>query len=173
MTRASEDHLLILLRHAKTEQVPGKPDHERELTKRGRRDAQAAGVWLAGHGIGFDLVLVSSSARTMQTADEVASSCAEAEVWTDRRLYAAPPDRLLEVIHEADPEAGVVLVVGHAPGIPALASLLADGQGSVLAHARMAEGYPTCALAVLSYSGHWSDLGFDDARLEYFAVPRG
>src|SRR4029453_4877390 len=66
MTRASEDHRLILLRHARAEQGAGTPDHQRELAKRGRRDAKAAGVWLAGHEIGFDLVLVSSSARTMQ-----------------------------------------------------------------------------------------------------------
>jgi phosphohistidine phosphatase len=173
MTKASEDRLLLLLRHAKAEQVVGKPDHERELSSRGRRDAEAAGKWLADHGIGCDLVLCSSSARTMQTADGIADCCAEAEVWTDRRLYDASAQGILEVLHEADPEATVVLVVGHAPGLPTLASLLADGQGSVQAHRRMAEGYPTCGLAVLRYSGHWSDLGFDDARLEYFAVPRG
>jgi phosphohistidine phosphatase len=173
MTRAAEDRILVLLRHAKAEQDMGKPDHERELTARGRRDAAAAGRWLAEHDIGCDLVLCSTSARTVQTSQGVAGNCAEADVWEDRRLYTAGPEQLLEVVREADPEASVVLVVGHAPGLPALASLLADGEGSVQAHRLMAEGYPTCALAVLRYSGHWSDLGYDDARLDYFAVPRG
>jgi phosphohistidine phosphatase len=173
MTRASEDRILVLLRHAKAEQVSGKPDHERELTARGRRDAQAAGRWLTEHGIGCDLVLCSTSARTLQTSHGIAGNCAEAEVWEDRRIYAGGADQLLEVVREADPAASIVLMIGHAPGIPALASLLADGEGSVQAHRLMAEGFPTCGLAVLRYSGHWSDLGYDDARLDFFAVPRG
>jgi phosphohistidine phosphatase len=173
MTRASEDRILVLLRHAKAEQVTGKPDHERELTARGRRDAEAAGRWLTEHGIGCDLVLCSTSARTLQTSQGIAGNCAEAEVWEDRRIYAGGADQLLEVVREADPAASIVLMIGHAPGIPALASLLADGEGSVQAHRLMAEGFPTCGLAVLRYSGHWSDLGYDDARLDFFAVPRG
>jgi phosphohistidine phosphatase len=173
MTRASEDRILVLLRHAKAEQVMSKPDHDRELTARGRRDALAAGRWLTEHDIGCDLVLCSTSARTIQTSQGVAGNCAEAEVWEDQRIYAGGPDQLLEVVREADPAANVVLMVGHAPAIPALASLLADGEGSVQAHRLMAEGFPTCALAVLRYSGHWVDLGYDDARLDYFAVPRG
>ena len=46
MSRVSDDRTLVLLRHAKAEQVPGKPDHDRELTDRGARDAAAAGTWL-------------------------------------------------------------------------------------------------------------------------------
>ena len=44
MTLASDDKVLILFRHAKAEQVLGKPDHERELTGRGhaRRRARPA-----------------------------------------------------------------------------------------------------------------------------------
>ncbi len=36
----------------------------------------------------------------------------------------------------------------------------------------MAEGFPTCAVAVLHYAGRWSDLAFGDARLERFHVCR-
>ena len=43
MTRAGDDKVLILFRHAKAEQTPGKADRERELTGRGRRDAGACG----------------------------------------------------------------------------------------------------------------------------------
>lgn len=70
----------------------------------------------------------------------------------DRRIYLAPPQRLLEVIREADEDADVLMVVGHAPGIPSLAELLCDGEGSVEGHRKMAEGYPTSAVAVLHYS---------------------
>ena len=173
MTRAAQDRTLVLLRHAKAEQRGWDNDHERELTGRGRRDAAAAGHWLVEHGIGVDEVLCSTSERTQQTTEGVwASGCPEGEVHLDRRIYLASPERLLEVIREADEDADVLMVVGHAPGIPSLAELLCDGEGSVEGHRKMAEGFPTCAVAVLQYAGRWSDLDFGEARLERFHVCR-
>jgi phosphohistidine phosphatase len=174
MTRAAEDRTLILLRHAKAEQGGWHRDHERELTARGHRDARAAGRWLIEHDIGIDEVLCSTSMRTQQTAEGVwAAGCAETDVRHDRRLYAAAPEGVLEVVREADPDANVVMVVGHAPAIPALTSVLADGEGSRDAHELLSRGFPTCGLAVLRYSGHWSDLAAGDAVLDRFHVCRG
>lgn len=174
MTSAARDRVLVLLRHAKTEESNPGGDHERELTGRGRRDASAAGRWLHEHGIGIDEVLCSTSERTRQTCELVwEAGCPEADVHHDRRIYNASPEALLDVVHEADDDADVVMVVGHAPGIPALAELLADGEGSAEGHRAMAEGFPTCALAVLHYAGRWSDLTFGDAQLERFHVARG
>lgn len=173
MTRAAQDRTLVLLRHAKAEQQRWDDDHERELTGRGRRDAAAAGRWLVEHGYGIDEVLCSTSARTQQTAEAIwDGGCPETEVHLDRRIYLAPPDRLVDVIREADEDADVLMVVGHAPGIPALAELLCDGEGSSDGHRAMADGFPTCGVAVLQYSGRWSDLEFGEARLERFHVCR-
>ena len=173
MTRAAQDRTLVLLRHAKAEQQGWDDDHERQLTGRGRRDAAAAGRWLVQHGIGLDEVLCSTSERTQQTAEGVWSGgCPETDLHLDRRIYLASPERLLEVVREADDDADVVMVVGHAPGIPALAELLCDGEGSVEGHRRMAEGFPTCGVALLHYAGRWADMGFGDARLERFHVCR-
>lgn len=173
MTRAARDRTLVLLRHAKAEQGGYDRDHDRELTPRGRRDAAEAGRWLAEHGIGVDEVLCSTAERTRQTAEAVWSGgCAEADVHLDPRIYEASPERLLEVVREADDDADVVMLVGHAPGIPVLASLLADGEGSADGHRALGEGYPTCGLAVLHYSGRWGDLEFGDASLQRFHVAR-
>ena len=38
MSTAAREKTLVLMRHAKAEQVLGKPDHDRELTARGRRE---------------------------------------------------------------------------------------------------------------------------------------
>jgi phosphohistidine phosphatase len=172
MTRAAEDRVIVLVRHGAAEQG-NRSDADRVLTQRGHAEASEIGHWLAAHEIGADLVLCSPAARTRQTCEDVArSGCAETDVHHDRRLYNGSPDAILEVVREADPEASVVLVVGHAPGIPGLASLLADGEGSTEAHELMAEGFPTGSAAVLTYSGHWNDLAFADARLERFVVPQ-
>lgn len=173
MTIAAEDRTLVLVRHAKAVQSGYDADHERELTPRGHRDAAEAGRWLRDQGIGVDEVLCSTATRTQQTCEEMWSAgCAEADVHHEHRLYNASADRLLEVAREADADANVVMMVGHAPGIPALASLLAEGEGSDQAHELMSQGFPTAGVAVLRFSGHWTDLAPGVAHLDRFHVAR-
>lgn len=164
--------MIVLVRHGHAAQDGGSSDADRPLTVRGHEQARQMGHWLVEHGIGADLVLCSPATRARQTCEGIGlAGCAEAQVHHDHRIYNASPEALLEVLREADPDATVTLVVGHAPGLPGLASLLADGQGSQQAHDAMADGFPAGAAAVLSYSGHWTDLSFADARLDRFVVP--
>jgi phosphohistidine phosphatase len=174
MSRVSDDRTLVLLRHAKTEQVPGKPDHDRELTDRGVRDAAAAGTWLRDQGIAAELVICSTSRRTRQTWEFAARGGAHTEFVEYRRsVYQGGTTGILETIREDAGEVRTLVVVGHAPTIPDLASGLTDGAGSHDAHVAMGEGYPTCGLAVLRYAGGWPDLSDGDCLLERFHVCRG
>ena len=173
MTAAAEDRTLVLVRHAKAEQGGYDADHERELTERGHRDARAAGRWLCEQGIGVDEVFCSTATRAVQTCEGIWSAgCSEADIRQDHRIYDASADRLLEAVREADSDANVVMIVGHAPGIPALASILAEGNGSDRAHEAMSQGFPTAGVAVLRFSGHWGDLTAGVARLDRFHVAR-
>lgn len=173
MTTSAEDRILVLLRHASSEYASaGQDDRERSLTDAGRQEAQAVGRWLTEQGIGCDDVKCSPAQRTRETMVEIAAAgCAEAEVEIEHRLYNADPEVILDVVREASDEANVLLVVGHGPGLPAAASLLADGDGSAPAHDLLAEGFPPGGVAVLRYSGHWADLAFDAATLDRFHVP--
>ena len=174
MTLASDDKVLILFRHAKAEEGLGKADRDRELTARGRRDARAAGAWLHEHGFGPELVLCSPAARTRQTWAEAESSgaCGETVAYDDA-VYTGGSDAVLRTVREAADEAQVVLVVGHNPTMAALASGLADGNGSLQAHDCLAAGFPTSTVAVLRYSGPWDGLGFGTAELDRCHVARG
>lgn len=174
MTHAGDDKVLILFRHAKAEQVPGKPDHERELTERGRRDARAAGAWLHEHELGPELVLCSTSTRTRQTwaAAEEGGACGE-EVSYERSVYSGGPRSVLQAVREAAGEAQVVMVVGHNPTMAELASVLADGDGSSQAHECLAAGFPTSTVAVLRYAGPWTDLDVGTAVLDRCHTARG
>lgn len=159
---------LILVRHAKTEQVPGKIDHDRELLPRGDGDARAGGAWLVEHGLVPHLVLCSTAARAQQTWQQMAEGgrLRDVEVWSDRRIYNAYPDEILEVVREAPEDARTVLIVGHAPGIPSLAVGLADQEGSDgAALSTLHEGMPTAVGAVLEWDGDWVDLAAESARL--------
>jgi phosphohistidine phosphatase len=66
-----------LLRHADAEPHGTRPDHERRLTPRGKRQAIAAGIALAGMRVKFDAVLVSPRVRAQQTAELAAAQ------WSD------------------------------------------------------------------------------------------
>ncbi|KRE43624.1 SixA phosphatase family protein [Knoellia sp. Soil729] len=173
MTTAAEDRTLVLVRHAKAEQGGYDADHERELAPRGHRDAEGAGRWLCEQGIGVDEVFCSTAIRALQTCEGIwKAGCCEADIHEEHRIYNASADRLLEVVREADADANVVMLVGHAPGIPVLASLLADGEGSDRAHDLMSQGFPTTGVALLRFSGHWSELAPGVAQLDRFHVAR-
>jgi phosphohistidine phosphatase len=174
MTLAGDDKVLILFRHAKSEQVLGKPDDERELTARGRRDATAAGRWLHEHDLGAELVLCSTATRTRQTWDCAVEggACGE-NVQYDRGVYVGGALGLLQVVREAAGEAQVVLVVGHNPTLAMLASSLSEGDGSSQAHECLAAGFPTSTMAVLRYAGPWERLDFGTAWLDRCHTSRG
>jgi phosphohistidine phosphatase len=174
MTLASDDKVLILFRHSKAEQVPGKPDHERELTGRGTRDAEAAGQWLHEHALGAELVLCSTSVRTRQTwsAAEKGGACGE-NVEYDTALYSGSEQGVLQLVRDSAGEAQIVLVVGHNPTMALLASGLTEGDGSSQAHECLAAGFPTSSVAVLRYSGQWRRLDYGTAKLDRCHVARG
>lgn len=163
----------MLVRHAEAaEAPPGGADRDRPLTQSGQRSAEGLGRWLHDQGIGCDEVITSPAARTLATVEGLAcGGCSEAEIQVEERLYAGTADDVLGVLREATSDADLVLLVGHAPSVPAVVSLLADGEGDDEAHERLSEGFAPGAAAVLTYQGHWSDLAPGVARLESFRSP--
>ncbi|HWK27855.1 MAG TPA: phosphoglycerate mutase family protein [Solirubrobacter sp.] len=107
-------HQLWLLRHAEAVPHGIKPDADRELTERGRRQADAAGVALAALGETFAACYTSPKVRAVETA---ALACVhldlEPVVETSLANGFSRVDALaLLEAHEADAH---VLVVGHEP----------------------------------------------------------
>src|SRR5262249_60816733 len=82
---------LLLLRHAKSDWSTEEPDERRPLSKRGRRDAPAAGRWLAEHAPPLDLVVCSTAIRAQRTWALAGAELDPApNMVPDERLYAAP-----------------------------------------------------------------------------------
>lgn len=174
MTSAANDKRLVLMRHAKAEAGFGKPDHDRELTSRGRRDAAAAGRWLREQGLVPDLVVCSTSVRTRQTWEHACHGGADSEFVEFRHgVYVGGTEQILGVVREDAGRVAAVLVVGHHPTMANLTSLLTDGDGSREAHERLAEGFATTGMAVLEFSGDWADLALSTCSLRRFHVSRG
>jgi phosphohistidine phosphatase len=174
MSSAAKDKTLIVMRHGKAEEGLTKPDHDRELAPRGRRDATAAGGWLRSEGLVPDLVICSTAVRTRQTWERARLGGAQAEFVEFRRsVYTGGADLVLETVREDGGEMDTVLVVGHNPTAAELTSLLCDGEGSHEAHEALARGVVTSGIAVLRYAGDWADLDAGSCSLHRFHVARG
>jgi phosphohistidine phosphatase len=119
---------LLLLRHGKAESHDtGTPDHGRNLTTDGQRDARAIGLLLRERGLDPDVLLCSDSSRTMQTADLVLEALGKESVtrYSLPELYLADPRVVLDAVDIYANGSARVLVVGHNPGLEELASAAA------------------------------------------------
>ena len=113
---------LILLRHAKAVRAHEAPDDKsRALTGRGRREAGQAGAVMEDAGLKPALALVSTAARTRETAEHALANF-KLETRLEEALYHAAPEGIWDAF--AASEAGDVIIVGHNPGIGELVSML-------------------------------------------------
>ncbi|MFP3990382.1 histidine phosphatase family protein [Streptomyces sp. E11-3] len=163
---------IVLLRHAKAD-WPEVPDHERPLAERGRKDAPAVGRRLAETGIDFDLTLCSTAARTRETWKLAVQELPHRpKTVYEERLYNASPGELIAVLNELPEDTEDILVIGHNPGMQGLAEVLVgDSEGDALARMNR-RGFPTSALAMLSFTGSWKALEPGVTTLFDYWAPR-
>lgn len=136
---------LILLRHAKSDwDDPLLPDHNRPLNARGRANAEAIGGWLRSRGHVPDLTLCSTATRTQETYAGLGLS---GEIELVSAMYLASDDALLRLA-QAHP-VGTLLMIGHNPGIAALAQRLPNPPPSDPDFQRFSTG----ACLVLTFDG--------------------
>jgi phosphohistidine phosphatase len=139
---------LILLRHAKAERrAASGEDFDRALTGDGRHAAAAAGEALARAGLIPDVALVSPAVRTRQTFEAAASSLPDVRLELRRDLYEASAATLRQAAESCDGE--TVLLVGHNPGVAALAAELGEACTviSIEDQAVLREGFATATAA--------------------------
>jgi phosphohistidine phosphatase len=167
---------LFLLRHAKA--VPaesGVEDFERTLMLVGMQDAGAIARYLHKNGYRPDLILCSSAARTAQTGELVVQQL-ECEIEYRESLYLAEPQKILAAVRAAPATLSSLMVVGHNPGLEALASLLAREpvrRKERARHEALEEKFPTCALAILDFdAGRWRDVAPGTGKLVDFVRPK-
>lgn len=113
---------LYVLRHGHAvPEAQAATDYERQLTLRGEGEARQSAQWLVGRERLPSLVISSSATRARQTADLFLARLPRAtELQVLEDLYLAePPSYLAALAAGADPH-GIVMVVGHNPGLEAL-----------------------------------------------------
>jgi phosphohistidine phosphatase len=158
---------LILLRHATAERAgPGQSDHDRALTKGGKKEAAAAGRILAKRGAAIDMVLSSDSKRTRETWKGVAAEIDSIpEVRFLRSMFEASD--YLPTLKSEGRQSKSLLLIGHNPAMHGtaveLAASLAGRDG-----ARLRMEFPKASMAIFDFDGEWRSLRPGQMQLEAF-----
>lgn len=165
---------LSLLRHGKSSwDDPDVDDHERPLAERGRNAARDIGGVIGARRPPPDLVLCSSALRARETLEIALAQRGSAtpEVVIQELLYLAPATVLLGLVRKTARTVRHLLIVGHNPGLHALALDL-TGCGLRRDIASMALKFPTCALAMLTFEADdWAEVRPAAGRLALFVAP--
>ncbi len=166
---------LLLLRHAKSSWDDlSLDDFDRPLAKRGTKAAEVIGHHLIKHALVPDLVLCSTAVRARATLTLVMNEFKDATpiVVYDDTLYLADASTLLERIHAIRGHPAVVMLVGHNPGLHALAlELIRSGPKVNLR--TLAMQFPTAALAQITFEEErWQRIAPATGELADFVLPR-
>ena len=138
---------LIVMRHAKSSwKDPNLDDHERPLNKRGRGDAPMVADAIFDRGWIPDLILVSSSKRTLQTLEGMSHRMGKAPFEVRSGIYHATVIDLMEELEDML-DNGTTMIIGHNPGSEILVNHL-SGEWHTM---------PTATAVLLLHSGSsWS-----------------
>ena len=165
---------LSLLRHAKSSWSDARlKDIERPLNKRGERDALRMGAFMAKRGLIPDLILCSPARRTRQTLDLLLPRLkASPDIVYEEALYLGAPTVMLKRLRKVAAQVHHTLLIGHNPGLHALAQELA-GDGAEADLEALAEKLPTGGLAVIDLDvASWAKVKAGSGRLKLFTRPK-
>ena len=164
---------LMLVRHAKSAWNDASlADHDRPLAPRGVKALPRLSDHLTRAAHPPELVLCSTSRRTVDTLVGIQAAFSKSpRIETERALYGASAEALLDRLRGVDTDIGCAMVIGHNPAVQDLATLLVGG-GDPDMRARLAAKLPTGAAVTLSFDGAWGDLGAGTARLDDLFMPR-
>lgn len=157
-------HLLVVVRHAKSDWSVAASDRERPLAPRGRRQAPAIGDWLAAAGIVPSLAVVLPAARARQTWELVAPAVIDAggqtRVEVTEAAYTFSGSDLLALVRGLPAAEPVVALVSHNPAVEELVEELTERWVAL----------PTSALAVVELPC-WTAAGREPGRIRYAGRP--
>ena len=156
---------LFIVRHAKSDwDNPTLDDFDRPLNKRGERNAPFMGKVLAEKGIKPDAIISSPANRALRTAELIAKEVGyEKNITPNQYIYEAYVTALQEIVEYLYDTHETVLLVGHNPGVSALAYMLCG----------MTEQMPTCAIVEIEFDcDSWMNASKENSKLISYDYPK-
>lgn len=153
---------IYLLRHAKADKSPIN-DMGRDLSGKGRRQAESIGQWMSENRVMPDWIISSSAKRTEATAKICSGRISyQRSIRFEDRLYHASSDTYLDIIAALNDKYESVMMVGHNPAISAL--------GTVLTGVRL--DMSPCMLVCIEIDlDEWNSVRDANGTLKWFQIP--
>ncbi len=157
---------IYLIRHAKSSwKDTDTDDFDRDLNKRGKKDAPMMGKRLKKLGIKPDFVLCSPAKRAKKTAQKI---CKELDfgckdIAYDGSLYESSVQDYMDAIKKIDENKKEVFVVGHNMTLTYLAESLS---GVIIGN------MPTCSVVCVEFDGYFAELEEKSANMVFFDFPK-
>ena len=159
---------IIVMRHAKTEeQKTNQSDYERNLLERGKIDALAMANILKEKNFLPEIIIASSSNRTVQTAEIVAQTIGYdiTNIQLHKSLYLCSSRELANIVEAVDDSVKSCCIIAHNPGISEFAF--------DINRAAISEALPTAAFVVYSFvADTWQDLLLSKSKVELYEYPK-
>jgi phosphohistidine phosphatase len=157
---------IYFIRHAKAENFSeGISDFERGLRKKGIKDIETIGSYLALQEISFDLLLSSYALRAQQTAVSLAerlSFCGEQHFLEE--LYFSSFEEVLNIITVQDDCYESIAIVGHNPQLNELTNRLSG---------EFIQKIPAMGVVALEFDiQEWSEIQECKGRVDFFIYPK-
>jgi len=158
---------LYLVRHAKSSwDDPSLNDFDRPLNERGKRDAPRMAKRMKERELAPDLLYSSPAKRALKTCKEFAKvlGIRESTIRTNRDLYHASEEMLLEKIKNLGDKSTEVMVFGHNPGLTEFANLVTGGS---------IDNIPTSGVVGIRFkAGSWKEIAPGSGKVLFFDFPK-
>jgi len=160
---------LILVRHAKTEQLAYnslKSDFERELKPRGYSDTELVADQLLSKDIVPDLLITSKATRANQTANILAEKLgiAKPDIIGEQFIYDGyTTSQFISYLNQFENQR-CIMVVGHNPEIAMMAINLSGSDYL---------DFPTTATIGITFDAKsWKDINAREGQIAWFITPK-
>ena len=156
---------LIIIRHAKSDWKDNSlDDYDRPLNKRGLNDAVVMGKLLHKNGLKPDLIMSSPALRAMKTAELISKEVEYKNViYPNQYIYEAYVNTLQDIVSFINDDYDTVFLVGHNPGVSALAYMLSE----------LKESISTCATIEINFDcKSWMEVSKENSTLISYTSPK-
>ena len=160
---------LLLLRHAEAAPAAGASDIDRRLTPGGKAGAARFGAYMDATGLAPELTLVSPAQRALETLGEIEQAFSRRLPSVKApALYNAKRPTIAALIAKTPAAVGVLLIIGHNPGLAETAVVLAR-RGDCADLARVRAQFPAPCLAIIDFDeADWRTASCGEGRLARF-----
>ena len=155
---------LIIIRDAKSdEENQGVDDFERTLNDKGLKESIYIGKSLKNQNIIPDLILSSPALRALSTAEIIAKEIGYTkEIIQNQYIYEAYVNSLQEIVSYIHDTNDTVFLIGHNPGVSALAYMLCGLKQSI----------PNAASVEINFNvDSWMEVSKENSELISYDFP--